>query len=362
MGALLSIFMLPFIWLAGLLFPAPVPVPAEGEAVVEQADAPDFTRRPFIMPAKDSPYYEDLPWVTPWQWPVLPKLDLKQVKAAYDALPEERKTTEQIFYSLGDHLVDQDFKLIFSVWPRIAIVYDKESGTFSGLGDEGMLHLGFNYNRYDYFYPTRNPWMRNLGYTPFYDWLASALHMFNIDTVRVDFPYDGLDYRIQMWKGTYFFNTTSGCEVGIYTKPPGRTAEFYDCYPLDKMLPMGIRFYTADELYFDIPPEEHWWAVMLRARPPRLEPGAYTLEGTMDFTKDPGLGEAFLAALRAQYPEIETEQRPENVVWYRWNAAQAPAPAQEPVQAPVQELEQEPAAQEPVQEFVQELAQEPAQD
>ena len=254
MAALLSIFMIPFIWLTGLLFPAQ-PAP---DTPGTQDNAPFWERQPFVMPPKDSPYYEDLPWVTPWEWTTLPQADLGRLMEDYRALPAEEQTIGELFELFGGQLIENDFQLVLSTWPRVALVFDVETGTFSGLTDEGVFHLGFDYNIHDFFFPTRNPWMRLAGYTPFYDWLGGALGMFDIGTVRVDFPYNGLDYRIQLWKGQYFFDTTSGCEVGIYTKPPGRATEFYDCYPLDKMMPMSVKFYSADELYFDLEPEEHW--------------------------------------------------------------------------------------------------------
>lgn len=312
MGALLSIFMIPFLWLAGFLAPlAPAGL---------QANYPeDFQKPAFVMPPKDSPYYEDLPWVTPWQWTKLPKVDWGLVIEEFKASPPEYQDFNRFFQLFGEQAGAEDFQIVISTWPRIAMVYHADTETATGISGEGVFHLGFDYSIRDFFYGTKNPWMRVLGYTPFYDWLASALRMFEIETVRVDFPYDGLDYRIQLWKGKYFFGTTSGCEIGIYTKPPSRKTEWYDCYPLEKMMPMAIKLYTEDEVYFDLEPEDHWWAVMLRARPPRVSPGAFTLECAIDFTKDLGLGDAFFEALQTQYPGIWAAQEAP-VVSLRWDA------------------------------------------
>ena len=320
MGALLSVLFAPFLMFVNMFFPAGEAV----EAIAPQEVNPPYQHE-FVMPAVDSPYWEDLPCNHEWQRWKLPKLDLGRVQEMYKALPEDEQDLTHWFRSLGKQITEQDMQFIFLNYPRVAFVYDAELGEFRGITDEGVLHLGFGYNiNQSAFYGTRNPWMRTLGYNEGYDKFGNAIKAFNIDTRRVRFFYNDLDYQVQMLKGRYFLDTCVGSEIGFYTKPPSRKGTHYDAYPLEGMMPIGMKLSGGDNTFFDLAPEDHWWSVMMAHRGVGgYQPGDLDLEGSVDFTKDPGLGEAFFAALREQYPEIDAAKEGD-LVWFRWAADNQP--------------------------------------
>ncbi|MDR1927599.1 MAG: DUF4474 domain-containing protein [Oscillospiraceae bacterium] len=297
---------------AGVFLPGLTGAPAKQVAV-------DGKAMYFETPPKDDPYYEDFPGNHAWQ-----RTDFSN----YDPAPlrEYVKTHLGGDFNFDDaldvfaqELLAEDFQVILLNYPRVAFVYRAESGDVKGITDEGLLHLGFSYNvPEELFYATKNPWMRVMGYNEFYDWLAAATTAFDLHTRRIRFSYGGLDYQVQLWKGKYFFEAVMGAEVGFYTKPQERSVHHYDVYPLEKMMPISMKLYSDKTLYYDLPPEAHWWSVMMKYRKPIVAPDMVTLESTIAFD-DPGLRDAFFAALTEQHPDIEASLEGD-VVWLRWNA------------------------------------------
>ena len=53
------------------------------------------------------------------------------------------------------------------------------------------------------------------GYNPLYDFGANLID-FSIETTKLDFKYEGKEYRIQLWKGQYISGEigTVGGEIG----------------------------------------------------------------------------------------------------------------------------------------------------
>ena len=82
-------------------------------------------------------------------------------------------------------------------------------------------------------------------------------------TTRVDFTTDGLDWRIQLWKGQY--GVFGGAEIGIYNKIPGQTEELYYCVDDDHMMYMSYTMYLtpadyrSGNAYFTRGWQKHWW-------------------------------------------------------------------------------------------------------
>lgn len=266
-----------------------------------------------------TPYYED--FYHERQETILPTVDFVRLQKEF--AEKDEQTAKQWFRLFGNQLVEDDFQFIFSNYPRLAFVYDSQTGEFRGITDEGVMHLGFSYNKKtSLFYATKNPWMRSVGFNKAYDWFGDDVSgIFDLITRRVRFEYNGLDYQIQIWKGQYFLKTCLGAEVGIYTKPQDRLVEHYDCYPLDKMMPMTLKLYTGDHVYYDLPAEDHWWVVMMAHRGPKVGPHQLTMENSIDFSNDPGLGEAFYEALQEECPDF-TITKDGDTVWFCWQATE----------------------------------------
>ena len=93
------------------------------------------------------------------------------------------------------------------------------NGNSGGL-DAASLAEFVNVMGYDYdpvqgiFYTSQDNWQRQGNFVEHYDTAASYFNM-NYRTVRIDFGQtDGMDWRIQLWKGLY--GPFGGCEIGVY--------------------------------------------------------------------------------------------------------------------------------------------------
>lgn len=113
------------------------------------------------------------------------------------------------------------------------------------------------------FYSTLNPWQRHMGFGDEYDEMAQYANM-RYTTIKVDFKYDGLLWRIQCWKGQY--GVLAGGEMGVYTKDPNDdSTTFYECASDENLLEMSFKYYktTADfnkkKPTFERKLQEHWW-------------------------------------------------------------------------------------------------------
>lgn len=123
----------------------------------------------------------------------------------------------------------------------------------------GLVNTGFNMNLSEMMvYATINGWMRNYGFCLFYDVLvAMSPLLWNYDTLRFKFDYDGLEWMIQIWKGNYLI--TNGGEVGLYNREPGSFGTYYDCATDDQLLEMSLQVWHGDDLLVNQEPQMHWW-------------------------------------------------------------------------------------------------------
>lgn len=84
---------------------------------------------------------------------------------------------------------------------------------------------GFDYSNGIYYsYP--NCWQKNFGYSNLYDDASLALSFISIDWLNQEFSTDGLNWRIELWKGRYYqYNDeddqNTGAEIGVYYNKPG---------------------------------------------------------------------------------------------------------------------------------------------
>ena len=146
------------------------------------------------------------------------------------------------------------------------------SGDASGVlgnisGDDVMAALnavGYEYDaEQKIYYSTLNPWQRHFGFGDEYD-VAAAYTNMRYTTLKIDFAYDGLLWRLQWWKGQY--GALEGAEMGVYTKDPADTSTtFYDCADNDHLIKMSFEYYrtVADynkkNMLFEREEQEHWW-------------------------------------------------------------------------------------------------------
>ena len=113
------------------------------------------------------------------------------------------------------------------------------------------------------YYTHLNPWQRYFGFTDLYDDAAAYTMMFYM-TLKIDFEYQGLLWRLQWWKGQY--GVLEGAELGVYTKKPENAdMPFYKCAADEHLLSMYFEYYQSAADYNNKNPlfiryeQEHWW-------------------------------------------------------------------------------------------------------
>ena len=142
------------------------------------------------------------------------------------------------------------------------------NGNSGGL-DAASLAEFVNVMGYDYdpvqgiFYTSQDNWQRQGNFVEHYDTAASYFNM-NYRTVRIDFGQtDGMDWRIQLWKGLY--GPFGGCEIGVYNKDPIENEKLYHCTDDDHLLYMESALYLnkadyeAGRVFFTREWQAHWW-------------------------------------------------------------------------------------------------------
>ncbi len=122
---------------------------------------------------------------------------------------------------------------------------------------------GYEYDAgQDIFYTHLNPWQRYMGFADIYDQAAPLTNMWYL-TLKADFIYDDLLWRLQWWKGQY--GVLEGAELGVYTKSPYDNSGFYKCAEDEHLLTMVLDYYHSWEDYksgnrlFTRAEQEHWW-------------------------------------------------------------------------------------------------------
>jgi hypothetical protein len=128
---------------------------------------------------------------------------------------------------------------------------------------EVLALAGYEYDAgQDIFYTHLNPWQRHFGFTDLYDQAAPITNMWYL-TLKADFIYDDLLWRLQWWKGQY--GVLEGAELGVYTKSPYDNSGFYKCAEDEQLLKMVLDYYHSWEDYkngnrlFTRAEQEHWW-------------------------------------------------------------------------------------------------------
>ena len=129
--------------------------------------------------------------------------------------------------------------------------------------NEMLALAGYEYDPVqDVYYTSLNPWQREMGFADIYDQAAPLTSMWYL-TLKADFEYDGLLWRLQWWKGQY--GILEGAELGVYTKDPLNQSTFYKCAEDDQLLTMTMDFYHSWADYqsgnrlFTRLEQEHWW-------------------------------------------------------------------------------------------------------
>ncbi len=124
--------------------------------------------------------------------------------------------------------------------------------------------FGYEYDaEQNIYYTSMNPWQRYFGFTDLYDEMAVYTNM-RYQTLKIDFEYGDLLWRLQWWKGQY--GVLEGAELGVYTKEYDNiNSIFYECAEDHNLFEMSFEYYhnvddyDAGRILFTRPSQEHWW-------------------------------------------------------------------------------------------------------
>ncbi len=133
------------------------------------------------------------------------------------------------------------------------------TGECTNKNNSGVMGTGFNFSLTEMMvYATSDAWMRDFGFCLFYDLAAGSMPLlWNYNTRRFKFEYNGLDWMVQIWKGNYLI--ANGAEVGLYNRAPDKIGTFYESASDEQMIPMSMQLYAGDELLVNQEEQLHWW-------------------------------------------------------------------------------------------------------
>ncbi len=196
------------------------------------------------------------------------------------------------------------------------MMINTETATLYGKDGNGFLGVGFNFDYEELLvYTMVNVWMRDFGFTVFYDIFSYTTPLFFYNTRRIKFDYDGLEWMVQIWKGNYI--VSNGAEVGIYTREPGSIGTYYDCANDEQMMNMSMKLYHGDELILERPEQLHWWLTGFKVSKVLYPAKSQTLDFSIEM-KDEAMLEAFCEAIDNHYRhdmEYTVDGLKVNVIW-----------------------------------------------
>ena len=167
---------------------------------------------------------------------------------------------------------------------RTGMLVNTQTGELYNHDGKGILGLGFNFNFEDMvIYTVVDAWTRDFGFAVIYDVIANAVGIYDYETRRYHFDYDGLEWMIQVWKGTYFY-VTNGAEVGIYNRVPGEEmGTFYNCATDEQMMEMSMKLSHNGKELFSMEPQKHWWLTGFHLSGTVYDPASLMLEYSIVF-------------------------------------------------------------------------------
>jgi type II secretory pathway pseudopilin PulG len=175
-----------------------------------------------------------------------------------------------------------------------------------GEDEEGVFGTGYDYMplQYVFRHAQGHVPVKIGGYSKLYDIFAPVAMIF-IDTRRIIFDYEGKEWLVQLWKGSYFVVEYGG-EIGIYNRPIGSKG-FYQAS--DELIDMEYSYAADGKQLIEYLPTKTWWGAAFRISSPIFSKiysaDELTMTGKISFD-DPGMLKAFAAAFAEQKPANTT--------------------------------------------------------
>jgi len=201
-------------------------------------------------------------------------------------------TKDSSVYELAANYAQRNGKQMQS---KTGLRYNVKTGELYAGDHRGLFGTKRNINLNDiFFFNEVATWQQRFGFNALYD-LASPLLLYDLDCLRIKFPYEGKDWMFQLWKGSYTV-VSNGLEIGVYEKPQSRKIGHYDCS--DLMLPMEVALYHGEKRMLSHKMEKTWWITAFQPGL-KINPKEMTMESKITFD-DPKMQKLFVKELRAQ--------------------------------------------------------------
>ena len=154
---------------------------------------------------------------------------------------------------------------------------------------------------------------RHFGYNDTYDHVFKSFTSANPNKLPV-FSYNGEDYQIWMWKGDYY-GLGAGAETGIY-----RGSGYHKLTYQDSNLIMKLSLYdkSGKQIMKYEPGDPQWWITGFNPEYQDVKYQDLRVEGMIDFSKEPGLWEAFIKEFQSIDDDslcIDVENK---ILYYKW--------------------------------------------
>jgi len=263
-----------------------------------------FAYTPIIKKGDELPPRKDLNIVLDWLRvgetleSVLPYVLLEGIKDIYLAMQETDKPGEYQIIMLYSSRWGKSY------WTPLNMYYDKSNGAVYGANGSGMMGMGINYVSARQMMTTAPySYQRAVGFNGVYELIGPVVG-FHTQTATFPFDYEGKEWKIQLWKGSYYY-VSNGAEIGLYEREKGAQNLFDIWAPADRELGMSLKVYKDGKLDVEYPEEQNWWICGVHygnpAKLPVVSADKLRMTGTVRF-KDKVMLDAFLASFEANRP------------------------------------------------------------
>ena len=183
----------------------------------------------------------------------------------------------------------------------------------SRIGEQAIgVTLNMDRDSNGVYHARRNCIQRHFGYNDTYDHVFKSFTSANPNIMK--FSNNGTEYVLWMWKGDYY-GLGAGAETGIY-----RGNGYHKLTYQDSKLIMKLSLYdkSGKQIMKYEPGDPQWWITGFNPEYQDVNYKNLRVEGMIDFSKEPGLWEAFINEYGTRKIENVCIDKVNKTIYYRW--------------------------------------------
>ena len=183
----------------------------------------------------------------------------------------------------------------------------------SRIGEQAIgVTLNMDRDANGVYHARRNCIQRHFGYNDTYDHVFKSFTSANPNIMK--FSNNGTEYVLWMWKGDYY-GLGAGAETGIY-----RGNGYHKLTYQDSKLIMKLSLYdkSGKQIMKYEPGDPQWWITGFNPEYQDVNYKNLRVEGMIDFSKEPGLWEAFINEYGTRKIENVCIDKVNKTIYYRW--------------------------------------------